>query len=130
MPNFTFALSAISVLFALSGCSSSDSGTTTTGSDSGTSGGGGLPPGVTAVSCYKAAKKVCDIHGESTQAGIDSQKANCTSSAGAVVDHCPTDGLKGCCIVSGLGSCEYDAADADALKGVCPMTGGSWTSPP
>jgi hypothetical protein len=84
-------------------------------------------PGLIVVPCNKPSDKTCTIHGDDTQSGADSDKQACTSDGGTVVDHCPTDGLQGCCIIAGVGECYYDAATASAAQGAC---GSNWTTTP
>ena len=105
-----------------SSSSSSSGGSTTNGSS------GGLPSGVTRVACYKAASKQCTMHGESSQSGIDSQRATCTSGGGTADDHCPAAGLVGCCVIVGLGECSYDAAAASMFKSDCGAGGTQFTT--
>ncbi len=124
-------LTLVGLSFAcVAGCSSSSSGTSSpTDGGAGTDTGG--LSGLIKINCYKATSKKCDIKGESTSAGADSVKASCTSGGGTVVDHCPADSLQGCCLISGLGTCTYDPAQASALQGACGAGGGTWgTSAP
>ena len=63
------------------------------------------------------------MHGESSQAGIDSQRMSCTSDGGTAADHCPAAGLVGCCVIAGLGECSYDAAGASSFMSSCGVGG-------
>lgn len=134
---FSCLVGLVSLVLA-AGCSSSSSGPETSdgggsdagaGSDTGASGTDtGTIPGLTVVTCYKPASKRCDLKGESTPAGVESVKASCTSAGRSVVDHCPSEGLQGCCLASGVGQCTYDAAIASTLQGACASSGGKWTT--
>lgn len=84
-------------------------------------------PGLIVVSCNEPSDKKCTNRGDDTQSGADSLKQDCASNSGTVVDHCPTEGLQGCCIIAGLGDCFYDAASASAAQGAC---GSNWTTSP
>ncbi len=116
-----FAFAAASTSLASLGCSSSSA-------DGATTGGSGLPPNVSAVRCYNAAKKTCDIKGESTAAAVDAANASCTTNGGTPVAACPASGLQGCCVIVGLGSCTYDAAAVAGLESACPLGGAVWTA--
>ena len=133
----SFVVSVVSVISVVSvGCSSSDDKTPNNGSSASSSSGasttnggsGGLPSGVTRVACYKAASKKCTMHGESSQSGIASQRASCTSDSGVADDHCPAAGLVGCCVIAGLGECSYDAAAASSLMSGCGAGGTQFTT--
>ncbi len=116
---------------ASSSGASSSGAASSSGSTQSSSSSGGLPPRVTRLACYTATKKDCEMHGESSQSGIDSRKTDCTSEGGTPSDHCPSDGLVGCCVIAGLGQCSYDAATASSLQSACGAGGGKWqTSAP
>ena len=87
-----------------------------------------LGAGVTAVRCYDATKKSCEVKGESTAAGVDSVKASCTAGGGTPVDACPSAGLQGCCVVAGLGTCTYDPTAVATLQSACPLGGATWST--
>lgn len=100
-----------------------------TGSAGTTGGGGaGTVSGLKKVTCSKLSSKTCTIYGESTDAGVESRKMTCTDGGGEVVEHCPADGLSGCCVVSGVGSCQYNPQTAATVMGLCTQQGGMWTT--
>jgi hypothetical protein len=121
---FAFAFAIAVTSLASLGCSSSSAD----GATAADTGGSGLPPNVTAVRCYDAAKKTCDIKGESSASAVDSANASCTAKGGMPVAACPASGLQGCCVIVGLGSCTYDATAVAGLKSACPLGGAVWTA--
>jgi hypothetical protein len=106
---------------SLVGCGNSD--------DSSTNGaGGGSTSAATTATCYSAADKNCNIYGNDS--GVASHNSKCTSGGGSVVDHCPSDGLVGCCLTpsSGSGECFYDATIATPESIACTHMGGTWAT--
>lgn len=95
---------------------------------SGAAGAAGNIPGLLTTTCSTPADKTCAIHGESTQAGIDALKQSCVDDGGTVVEHCPSAGVIGCCLISGVGQCFYDAAVAAQAQPVCTSNGGTWAT--
>ena len=115
---------------ALAACSSSSSSPAPAGSGGSSSGGptgagGGGIAGITTITCNRPADMKCTLHGAGDQKNIDDEKASCTSNGGSLVDHCPSAGLAGCCLIVGYGDCYYDASMTASIMSAC---GSGWTT--
>ena len=86
--------------------------------------------GLTIVTCSKPNSKKCTLRGESDDTKVQSSKESCTNGGGEVVEHCPTEGLGGCCLLSGAGDCFYDPAVVATIMSGCAASGGMWSSTP
>ncbi len=60
---------------------------------------------------------------------VDTFKSGCTMSNGTVSDDCPADAVVGCCTVSVVETCFYDAESAIS-EADCKMAGGTYSATP
>lgn len=116
---------ALFSLLLLVACGSDDSGAKP-GTGPGGSDPNALPTGVTRIACMVQSASHCSMKGADSQADIDSEKSDCTDMSGAPEDHCPSDGLIGCCVLAGLGDCYYEAGAAQSAQSACAQTGLTW----
>jgi len=96
------------------------------GSGSGSSSGG---TGLSNFSCYLPSSGVC-TQAETTSSELSAQQSACTQESGTFgTSTCPTAGLVGCCLVSGFGSCYYNASAAMQAQSGCASPA-TWSTTP
>jgi hypothetical protein len=134
------AASAVVVAGVLA-CSSGSGGPGGTSSDaghdgggSGGSGSGSSSGGSTAEVTYSCAS------GSGTSATCTQQQVPasllmstdqaCTQGGGTPGTSCPAAGLAGCCAISGILACYYDATTASSIQMSCVSEGGTWSTTP
>ena len=101
----------------------------TAGTSAGMAGAGGGSTNPNQYTCNQPGIKACRVYVTVSAQATDNGKKDCMQTAGwMVVDHCPADGLVGCCVTDLGTGCVYDAATATQAMAFCTGPGKTWTT--
>jgi hypothetical protein len=124
-------------VFACAGTSGGPGGTSSDAGRDGEGGsgsGGGSSSGSTGDVTYSCTNgtgtsTTCSQQQVSSSLLASTQQA-CTQGGGTPGTTCPAAGLAGCCAISGIVACYYDATKASSIQTSCTSEGGTWSTTP
>jgi hypothetical protein len=101
------------------------------GAGGGSAGSGGTAATLNSYICDQPSIKRCQLYVTVSDKATENGKKDCSTTTGwSVVDHCPTEGLIGCCSTIIGAQCVYDQALADMVMQFCMGDGKTWSTTP